>query len=67
MLFGGGNGLNDHAKLKFENKVVKQNRKLIHKYCFRFLVLEPYHPTHAGSPAGDVCDEHVSDAAAHAR
>jgi len=32
----GGNGSNDHAKLKTENEFVKQNRKLVHKCGFRF-------------------------------
>ena len=32
----GGGGSNDHAKLKSENGVVKQNRKLIHNCGFRF-------------------------------
>ena len=34
----GENGSNDHAKLKSENGFVKQNRKLVHKYGFRFSV-----------------------------
>ena len=34
----GGNGSNDHAKLKSENGFEKQNGKLVHKCGFRFSV-----------------------------
>ena len=40
--FGGGNGSNDHAKLKSENGFLKQNRKLVHE-CLRSLMRASEH------------------------